>query len=183
MEGNCEIEFDEDGQVSRIEVPEGEWKLEQSGPSRYFSQEAGTLLRAAELLKKLDSIPELTYYLVDTPDGTLGRDINGLYTEGPLKTERLALETEARRSPDTVESLSMTGFGDMMKNQVGAAQLKSMGRYAKLVLLMECGHCGYKSPVETEPGPMTRECYCCGTTNQGTRASIHVAIGPGMVEI
>jgi hypothetical protein len=183
MGTECEVEFDENGRVARVEAPEGQWTQSQSGQSTYLVQEAGSLLRATELLLKLDSIPGLTYYVVDTPDGSLGRDVQGLYTEAPLKTENLVLETEAARSEDTVELESLTGFGEMMAYQTSVAHLKMTGNYARLMLLMECGRCGYKSPVETEPGELVRQCYCCGTVNKGQRGTINVFLGSTGVEI
>jgi len=139
------------------------------------------LLEASELLKKTGSIPGNTYYVVETPDGNLCRDINALYTEAPLKTRNLRVGVR-RENAAEVQCLSLTDFGDMMANQRNTAITKTQG-YAKLILLMECGACGYKSPVETEPGAMLRECYCCGATNKTSRGSVTVYLGTNMVEI
>jgi hypothetical protein len=139
-------------------------------------------LLAAEILKKIDVIPQFTYYTVDTPDGALGRDIQGYYTEAPLKTKNLILESRCDKS-EAVEYSSLKGFGDMLKNQTSVAMLKKNGEYSRLVLLMKCGHCDYESPVETQPGELVRECYCCGAENKGHRGKVNIFLGAGMVEI
>ena len=69
-----------------------------------------------------------------------------------------------------------------MANQRNTAITKTQG-YAKLILLMKCGACGYESPVETEPGDMLRECYCCGTTNKTSRGSVTIFLGTNRVDI
>jgi HEAT repeat protein len=176
------VEFDAEGKVSKVDVPAGEWAVEQRGQTHYCTQQAPSLLHATEMLKAVLSVPELTYYIVETPDGALCRDMLGFYTEGPIKTSGLTLHTSQPAS-DTVESLSLTAFGDAMKSQASVAQLKQQGNYANFILLMECGRCGYKSPVETQAGPMERECYCCGATNKTTRGTINVMLGSGMAEI
>ena len=177
----CKVTYNSDGKVSSIEVPQGQWRKEQKGPSTYYTQEGDSLLEAAELLKKIGSIPGNTYYVVETPDGNLCRDMNAFYTEAPLKTRNLRVGLR-RDNPDKVQCLSLTDFGDMMANQRNTAITKTQG-YAKLILLIECGACGYKSPVETEPGAMLRECYCCGATNKTSRGSVTVYLGTNMVEI
>ena len=177
----CKVTYSSDGKVSSIEVPQGQWRKEQKGPSTYYTQEGDSLLEAAELLKKIGSIPGNTYYVVETPDGNLCRDMNALYTEAPLKTRNLRVGLR-RDNPDKVQCLSLTDFGNMMANQRNTAITKTQG-YAKLILLIECGACGYKSPVETEPGAMLRECYCCGATNKTSRGSVTVYLGTNMVEI
>jgi hypothetical protein len=63
------------------------------------------------------------------------------------------------------------------------AYLKHSGEYAKLVLLMKCGRCGYESPIETQAGRIERECYCCGTKNKGERGNINVFVQGKIVEI
>ena len=120
---------------------------------------------------------------MDTPDGSLGRDINGYYTEASIKTENLRLESRCDKS-EAVEFLSLKGFGNMEANQTTVALLKKNGKYSRLILLMKCGHCGYESPVETQPGTLVRECYCCGVQNKGQRATITIILGSGsFVEI
>lgn len=176
------VEFDNEGKVTNVVMPGGKWDLQQSGNNRYYTQRGRSLLHATELLKAVRSVPGLTYYTVDTPDGALGRDIFGFYTEAPIKTGGLVLETSAPASK-TVQAVSLTAFGDAMKSQTAVAQLKQAGRYANFVLLMECGRCGYKSPVETQEGDMERQCYCCGATNACFRASINVFLGSNMVNI
>jgi uncharacterized membrane protein YhaH (DUF805 family) len=178
----CEVKFDEAGKVLSVEAPQGQWMLKQNGQNKYYSQRANSLLQATEILKKLSYIPQLTYYVVDTPDGTLGRDINGYYTDSPVKTKNLAVDFRRGKS-EAVEFLGLHDFGDVLKNQTTAAFLKQNGQYSRLVLLMKCGECGYESPVETQAGAFDRECYCCGTKNEGTRSSINVFLGSGMVEI
>ena len=176
------LEFDAEGKVTKVDVPVGEWASEQRGQTRYCTQQGRSLLQATEMLKSVPSVPELTYYTVETPDGALCRDMFGFYTEGPIKTSRLTLHTSEPVS-DTVESLSLTAYGDAMKSQLSVAQLKQRGNYANFILLMECGHCGYKSPVETQAGAMERECYCCGATNKTSRGNINVMVGSGTAEI
>jgi len=71
----------------------------------------------------------------------------------------------------------------MFKSQTTVATLKKQGQYSRLILLMKCGHCGYESPVETQAGAFTRECYCCGTKNNCSRGAVNVIMGSSMVEI
>ena len=177
------IRFGPDGKVRAIDTPPGTWQLKQSGQSLYYTQRARSLLQATQLLLAVPSIPAMTYYAVDTPDGTLCRDTLGLYTEAHIKTEGLALDTPT--PPDaTVEAASLTCYGDQpMQCQASVANLKQAGHYANFVLLMECGHCGYKSPVETQAGDMSRQCYCCGAINTAGRATINVFTDKGMVQI
>jgi hypothetical protein len=176
------VEFDADGKVSEIDVPVGEWTVDQRGQNRYCTQSGNSLLHATELLMAVGSVPELTYYTVETADGALSRDTFGFYTEGPIKTSGLTLVSSAP-VPDTVESLSLTAYGDAMKSQLSVAQLQRQGQYANFILLMECGRCGYKSPVETQAGAMERECYCCGATNKTSRGTINVYAGSSPVKI
>lgn len=172
------VEFDAEGKVTRIVFPAASWSIERSGSNTYCTERAGSLLHATELLKTVGSIPDLTYYVVETPDGTLGRDMLGFYTEAPIGTKDLHLEVPAAEK--TVDSQSLTAFGDhAFKSQGMVAMLQSRGQYARFVLLMECGRCGYKSPVETVAGPMERQCYCCGAMNTTTRAPITVYGGSG----
>ena len=175
------VTYSPDGKVSGIEVPQGQWQREQKGPSTYYTQKGECLLEAAELLKKIGSIPGNAYYVVETPDGNLCRDMNAFYTEAPLKTRNLRVGLR-RDNPGKVQCLSLTDFGDMMANQRNTAITKTQG-YAKLILLMKCGVCGYESPVETEPGDMLRECYCCGATNKTSGGSVTVYLGTNIVEI
>jgi hypothetical protein len=176
------IEFDANGKVTRVDMQGGRWEEKRSGQSRYFTQRGRSLLHATEILKAVPSIPGQTYYVVETPDGTLGRDMFGFYTEAPIKTSGLRLETSAP-VPSPVESISLTAFGDAMKSQTTVAQLKSAGQYAAFVLLLECGNCGYKSPVETKAGDFERQCYACGVTNKSQRGTINVFLGSKMVQI
>lgn len=176
------IEFDGEGKVTNVDVPGGDWALDQRGQTRYYTQKGTSLLQATELLEAVASVPELTYYTVETPDGALSRDMFGFYTEREIKTKNLTLPTSEPVS-DTVESLSLTAYGDAMKSQLSVASLRQQGQYANFILLMECGHCGYKSPVETQAGDMERQCYCCGATNKTSRGSINVMLGSGMVEM
>ncbi len=178
----CQVEFDANGRVVRIDVPEGRWALKVKGPNNYYERSASSLLEAAEILKTLDAIPRLTYYTVTTPDGFLGRDCQGFYTEAPLKTKNLTVGARGDRSR-VVEFSSLKLAGDPLQNQTSVALLKKKGQYARFVLLMKCGKCGYESPVETQAGSLVRECYCCGTENTGQRGTVSVALGTGMVEI
>ena len=178
----CQVKYGPDGKVLSVEVPQGQWKREQKGPSTYFTQKASSLLDATELLKKVDRIPNLTYYLVETPDGSLGRDMNGFYTEAPIKTGNLRIECRRDNVPSEVQCLSLTDYGNMMENQRNTAITKMQG-YAKLILLMKCGACGYESPVETEAGSLIRQCYCCGTKNKASRAPVSVFLGTRQVDI
>ena len=156
--------------------------MEERGQARYYTQRANSLFQATELLEAVPSVPERTYYTVETPDGALSRYIFGFYTEGPLKTS--GLTANAPQPPSgTVESVSLTAYGDAMKSQMSVAQLKLQGHYANFVLLMECGRCGYKSPVETQTGSMQRQCYRCGGTNRSTRGNITVYVGSSAVDI
>jgi hypothetical protein len=163
-------------------VQGGRWAEKWSGQGHYYTQYGRSLLHATEILKAVPSIPPMTYYVVETPDGVLGRDTLGFYTEAPLKTSGLKLEASAP-VPDPVESDSLTAFGDAMKSQTVVAQLKSSGQYAAFILLLECGHCSYKSPVETTAGEFERQCYACGATNKSSRATISIYLGSKKVQI
>jgi len=182
VQSHCEVEFDADGKVTSIAVPQGSWASTVQGNTNYYTQKAGSLLQAAEILKTLGTVGEVTYYVVETPDGSLCRDLFGFYTEAPLKTKGLVVAS-ACGERDMVEFTSLKGFGDQMGQQRALAQLKTAGQYMQLVLLMACGRCGYESPVETRAGPLVRECYCCGTDNKGERGTINVFFGGSMVEI
>jgi len=181
-ESRCKVVFDSNGQVASIEIPQGHWTIKQNGQSKYYTQIANSLLEATEILKKIDSIPQLTYYVVDTPNGTLCRDIQGYNTEASIKTTNLIVESRLEKS-EAVNFSSLMGFGDMQANQTTVAHLKKTGQYSRLVLLMKCGHCGYESPVETQPGSLVRECYCCGAVNKGHRATITMYFDSSKVEI
>jgi len=181
-EARCNVTFDTNGQVVNIEIPHGHWTVKQKGQNKYYTQKANSLLEASEILKKTDNIPQLNYYVVDTPNGSLCRDINGYYTEASIKTKNLIVESRSEKS-ETVDFSSLMGFGDMQANQKIVAHLKKTGQYSNLVLLMKCGNCGYQSPIETQPGTLIRECYCCGVENKGHRGTITMFIGSGKVEI
>lgn len=160
----------------------GTWDERRSGQNRYCTQSGRSLLHATEILTAVSSIPGQTYYVVETPDGTLGRDILGFYTEAPLKTSRLRIESSSP-IPGPVECVSLTASGDALKSQASVAQLKSTGQYASFMLLLECGHCSYRSPVETEPGEFERQCYACGALNKCQRGNINVYVGSMSVQI
>jgi hypothetical protein len=176
----CQVEFDADGRVVRIDVPEGRWALKVKGQNKYYEQRMSSLLEAAETLNRLDAIPQLTYYTVTTPAGSLGRDCQGFYTEAPLKTKNLTVGARGDRSK-AVEFSSLKLAGDPLQNQTSVALLKKKGQYVRFVLLMKCGKCGYESPVETQAGSLVRECYCCGTENTGQRGTVSVVLGSGLV--
>ncbi|MDR2148374.1 MAG: hypothetical protein LBE91_18180 [Tannerella sp.] len=160
------------------------WSQSGNAQHKYYSQKAGTLLEACEILKRLPSIPPMTYYLVDTPDGTLGRDIVGFFTESLLKTGRLQTEYRSYgKGGESVEAQSLKDYGDIMKVQSTVAAIKSSGQYAKLILMMKCGHCGYESPVETQEGDLERECYFCGTNNKTHRGGVNVFTLKGLVKL
>jgi hypothetical protein len=158
------------------------WKQQVSGGATYYSCQASSLYVATELLRNLPSIPPNTYYVVDTPDGSLGRDVFGFYTEEPIKTSRLKIEVTDLDGPP-VDAASLTEFGDAGKSMMSVATLKSVGQYARFVLQMECGRCGYRSPVETEEGHFDRQCYMCGTVNHTTRGKLLVTTQQGVLEI
>jgi hypothetical protein len=181
-EARCKVEFDANGKVLSIETPQGQWTASRKEQRKYYTQEASSLLQAVESLKKISSVPQLTYYVVETPDGTLGRDVNGYYTEAPIRTHNLRVQARCDKT-ETVELVSLKGFGNEVANLNCAAFLKKSGQYSRLVLLMKCGNCGYESPVETQAGTLVRECYCCGVKNKGHRGSVNVFIGSGTVEI
>ena len=64
----------------------GVWSRSANGGSVYYSQNADSLYAAGEILKVLTAIPPQTYYMVETPEGTLSRDANGFFTEASGKT-------------------------------------------------------------------------------------------------
>lgn len=163
-------------------VQKGKWELNSRGDNRFFEQKAKNLYQATEILKSVSTIPGLTYYVVDTPDGTLGRDMNGFYTEAAIKTKDIVVNSK-QINLEAVERSSLMGFGNMMQNHTAVAQLTATGQYAKVVLLMKCGNCGYESPVETQAGLFSRECYHCGVTNKCHRGAINIFLGSKMVEI
>ncbi|MDR1747031.1 MAG: DUF805 domain-containing protein [Tannerella sp.] len=163
-------------------VPFVKWNTQYSGSATYHSCNAQTLLRATEILRDINSISQNVYYVVDTPDGSLGRDRFGFFTEAPIKSNGICLEPDSDKAA-TVDALSLTAFGDAVKSQSSVAILKSQGQYASFMLEMECGHCGYKSPVETKEGDFERQCYSCGTVNRTRRGKITVMTPFGMAEI
>jgi hypothetical protein len=134
------------------------WELNSNsgGDNKYFEQKAENY-QATEILKSISTIPNLTYYVVETPDGTLGRDMNGFYTEAAIKTKDIVVESR-QTNLETVECSSLMGFGNINQNHTAVAQITETGQYAKVVLLMKCGNCGYESPVETQAGSFSREC-------------------------
>jgi hypothetical protein len=135
------------------------------------------------MLSKLTDIPPMTYYMVDTPNGTIGRDIVGYFTSGPIRTKGLATQYRTYGINGAAEAISLIDYGDMMKTNSTTAALKANGQYAKLILMMKCGHCGYESPVETDAGDMERECYFCGTNNKTSRGKINVFTQWGLIEL
>ena len=170
--------------IARDNLKDSQWSMSGNSQCKYYSKKAGSLVEACEILKQLTSIPPMTYYLVDTPNGTLGRDIVSFFTESPIKTK--GLQTDYRlygKGGETVESQSLMIFGDMMKTQSTVAALKSSGQYASLILMMKCGQCGYESPVETQEGDIERECYFCGTNNKAHRGGVNVFTPQGMVKL
>ncbi len=178
--GHSNVQFDAEGKVTSTEARPGAWLHRQNGQFSYFNQKAGSLLDAAEILKQVSSIPSFTYYGVETPDGFLGRDIQGYYTPEPLRTKNINAPFHVRKG-ETIEAQDLNTFG---VNMTGVAQMKLRGEYASLLMLMKCGKCGYESPVETQAGTFTRECYCCGTENTCHRMGVHVfLVGTGEVEI
>jgi len=180
--GPVSVQYGADGKLQSIDVKQNAWASRINGNNKYFTQNAGSLLAASEILKKIANIPQLTYYQIDTPDGTLGRDINGFYTTALLKTAGLKTDFSLKKN-EIVASQSLLDFGNMMMNQSTVAMLKQTGQYAKLILMMKCGQCNYESPVETEAGDFTRQCYCCGTANKNNRMAIKVFMQKGLVEL
>ncbi|MDR0430595.1 MAG: DUF805 domain-containing protein [Tannerellaceae bacterium] len=176
------VTFDDNGKFVKATLPGVSWNKHFSGGSTYFSCNAPTLFQATEILRDISSIPPSTYYVVDTPDGSLGRDLNGFYTEAQIKSNGIRPETNANKTTP-VEALSLTAFGNVVKDQNSVAFLKSTGQYASFILQMECGYCGYKSPVETKEGNLERQCYACGTVNKTQRAQIRVYTPRGIVTI
>jgi len=161
-----------------------QWTMRGNAQAKYYSKKADSLASACEMLKKLASIPPMTYYLVDTPNGTLGRDIVGFFTESPIGTK--GIQTSYRycgKGGESVEAQSLKDFGNMIQTQSTVAAIKSSGQYAKLILMMKCGHCGYESPVETQEGEMERECYFCGTNNKTHRGGVNVFTARGVVKL
>jgi hypothetical protein len=160
----------------------GKWQMHQTGSNKYYRGSAGTLFEATETLNGLNQVPSLTYYIVETPDGNLGRDCEGFYTEAPLKTQGVRLKTKDGVGA-RVEFESLVFPGNVMLGAQMVAQLRSSGGYAKLIFTMKCGRCGYDSPVEADAGTVSRECYRCGATNTGQRMSINLATPKGYTEV
>ena len=167
---------------TQANVQKGKWELNARGGNKFFEQKARNLFQATEILKSVSTIPNLTYYVVETPDGALGRDMNGFYTEAAIKTKDIVVESR-QVNLEAVECSSLMGFGNMMQNHTAVAQLTATGQYAKVVLLMKCGNCGYESPVETQAGSFSRECYQCGVVNNCSRGEINIFLGSKMVKI
>jgi len=168
--------------LNTLILPHGTWSFKRNGGSVYYSYKADSLFVAGEILKKLVFIQPQTYYMVDTPDGTLGRDANGFFTEKPIKIRDLTINSTLGEV-DSIKPQSLTMFGETIKNQSAVAHIKANGQYAKLILMMKCGKCGYESPIETEEGDFERQCYSCGTINKAHRAKITVNTTMGIVEI
>jgi hypothetical protein len=160
------------------------WKLFQGGDnqSQSYSKKADNLFQATEILRNISNIPDLTYYIVETPDGNLGRDMNGFFTEGPLNTKNLIVR-ERQNNLRSFKCAGLFGFGNMRQNHLAVAQIIQTGNHAKLVLLMRCGNCNYESPVETHAGSFIRECFKCGSTNNCERGDILVNIDGGTFHI
>ena len=59
---DCQVEYDANGKVLSIAVPKRKWSTEPKGDSTYCTLKANSLFEAAELLKKIGSIPQRTYY-------------------------------------------------------------------------------------------------------------------------
>jgi uncharacterized membrane protein YhaH (DUF805 family) len=174
--------FDDNGRFVEATLPAVSWNRKFSGDATYFSCQAPTLFQATEILRDLSSIRPNTYYVVDTPDGSLGRDLHGFYTEARIKSHGILPETHDNRIK-LASALSLTAFGNVVQNQSSVALLKSVGQYASFILQMECGHCGYSSPVETIEGDFERQCYACGTVNKTQRGQIQVYTPQGIVAI
>jgi ribosomal protein S27AE len=180
LEAKVDVEFDVNGKVTRIDIPQRPWTTSKRGDATFHTLRAASLLHASEALKKLSGIPGLTYFVVETPDGNLGRDLFGFYTEAPVKTS--GIKTGSPNGVGaTVEFARLSDSGQSLQQQRTIANLANIGKYARLVLMMECGRCGYESPVETESGSLVRQCYCCGATNTGIRGSIAVMCAPNVV--
>lgn len=153
------------------------WQINPQDPPTTYRRYESNLFLAAEILKALGPIPKETYYKIETWDGELSLDMNGFFTNAPLKNQiHLNFPTRGFRGLGGVECKSLTGTGNDIANPQTVAWLKARGEYANLVLLMECGFCGYKSPVETQAGEFSRRCYCCGTTNHCQRGNILVFV-------
>jgi hypothetical protein len=159
-----------------------EWTSELRGDNRHYEMKGQTLYQATESLKGVGAVPARTFYVVNTPDGSLGRDLEGFYAPSALRT--IGLTVPSRRSESRpVEARGLKSYGDGAASQRTTARNKLSGEYSKLVLLMTCGTCGYESPVETQPGQMVRECYRCGVKNSCQREKIAVTIDAGTVEV
>jgi len=80
-----------------------------------------TMDNERQLIYPVDNI------LVDTPNGTLGRDIVGFFTESPLKTKRLHIHYRYYgKSGKSAEYQSLMIFGDMMKVQSAVRTTKAI---------------------------------------------------------
>ncbi|MDR1688761.1 MAG: hypothetical protein LBS21_09165 [Clostridiales bacterium] len=170
-------------EIITADLPAFNWTMSGNANARYYSAKAPSLCFAGEILSQLTNVPPMTYYMVDTPDGTLGRDIVGFFTEAPIKTKGLSTKYRTYGLTGAVSAESLMGYGDFVKMHSIAAATKMNGQYTKLVMMMKCGHCGYESPVETQAGDMERECYFCGTNNKTTRGGVSVFTAKGLVEL
>jgi hypothetical protein len=170
--------------IVKDDITPSQWSMSGDPQSKYYTKKADSLIIASEILKELSAVPPMSYYLVDTPNGTLGRDIVGFFTESQVKTRGIQSNYRCYgKSLESVEAKSLINYGDMVKTQSSVAALKAHGQYAKLILMMKCGHCGYESPIETEEGNMERECYFCGTNNKTQRGAVTVFTMQGEVKI
>ena len=106
-----------------------------------------------------------------TPLGIIYRETRPTYGD-KLSKQRLDAKKDGAPS-----------FDDLMKGAQMVIEIRQRGSYANLIHLMQCGHCGYESPIETEPEDMTRQCYCCGATNTGGRGSVNIIAGMDFVSV
>ena len=176
------MKFDATGKVQSIDVPKiFSWIMDNHGQTKYYSTKINELI-----IRHRDFTFDKKYSSNDIlcsrhTRWNFGRDINGFYTEKPIKAKDLKIDA-GRRKSEPVEFLSLKGFGNEQANLVSVANIRSQGQYARLVLFMKCGHCGYESPIETEPGTIQAECYCCGVKNYGTRGDVMIMLRSGPVK-
>lgn len=149
-----------------------------------YRQEVKTLMHASVLLSRIEYIPPGTWYLAQTPDGVIGRDINGFFVNPFIRTGSLHLACGRQKMSRPV--YEEDGFSCCANKEDKfrlTALLKEFGYDECLTLLMKCGRCGYESPVHTRAGSFKRECYCCGAKNNVRRDPIKVETGSTTVEI